>query len=122
MGTHLVVLDRAVAPQSLRFGLLNFLSANKGAELVLLHVPRRLAGQTAEDARRVAREHAASTRSLLESMGIPVAGSLVGDPLPRKAIATEMRSGRHAYEGILLIGEPPGLLRLLQFDLASQLE
>jgi hypothetical protein len=122
MSTYLVVMDKATPAQSLRFGLLNLVSEHKPAELVLLQTPQRLPGESEEDARRAARDSVASARSLLSTMGLPVIDALVGDPLPRKAIATEMRDGRRTYDSIVLTSKAPGLLRFLHFDLAHQLE
>jgi hypothetical protein len=122
VSTYLVVLDKPVPVQSLRFGLLDFVSDHKAAELVLLQIPQRLPVETEEEARRAARENATSARSLLTAMGLPVVDALVGDPLPKKAIAAEIQGGRRSYDGILLAGAAPGLLRMFRFDLAHQLE
>ena len=122
MSTYLVVMDKAVPAQSLRYGLVKFISEHKPAEFVLLQTPERLPGESEEEARRAARESAAAARVQLSAMGLPVAEALVGDPLPRKAIAAEISGGRRTYDGIMLASKAPGLLRLLHFDLAHQLE
>jgi hypothetical protein len=122
MSTYLVVLDAGLSAQSLRYGLLNFTSGHKPTDLVLLQVPRRLPGESEEEARRAARDGVSATRSLLSTMGVPAVDAIVGDSLPRKAIAAEMNGGHRQYDGILLASKPSGFLRFLHFDLAHQLE
>ena len=122
MSTYLVVMDKAAPAQTLRFGLLNFVSEHKPVELVLLQTPDRLPGESEEDSRRAARSNVSATRSLLSTMGLPVVDAVVGDPLPKKAIASEMSSGRRGYDGILLTSKASSLLQFLHFDLAHQLE
>lgn len=121
MGTYLVVMDRAIPPQSLRFGLLNLASRHKPARFVLLQTPQLWPGDSLESGHRAAAAYIASARSLLTAMGLSVVATVVGDPLPRKAIAAEM-AGERTYEGIVLTSKPPSVLRLLQIDVAHQLE
>ena len=122
MSTYLVVLDKGIQPSSLRYGLLDLMSQRKPLQFVLLHSPQRLPGETEEEARTAARDIVSGARSLLSTMGLPVVDAIVGDPLPRKAIALEMKGGRRTYDGIVLTSKPSGLLRLLHFDIASQLQ
>lgn len=121
MSTYLVVMDRAVPAQSMRYGLLDFVSEHAPAELVLLQLTQRLPGETDDDARRAAEDHAASARSLFSAIGLPVLDAVAGDPLPRKAIASELHAGRRTYEGILLASRPDSLLHL-RAGVAHQLE
>jgi hypothetical protein len=122
VSTFLVVLDKAIPAQRLRYGLLNLVSSHKPAELVLLQTVQRLPGESEEEARRAARESVSGARSLLSTMGLPVSDAIVGDALPKKAIAQEMTEGRRTYDGIVLTSKPAGWLRLIQFDPARQLE
>ena len=122
MSTYLVVIDKATSAQDLRFGLLNLVSTHKPVSLVLLQSPERLPGESEEEARRAARDSVSGTRSLLSTMGLPVADAVVGDIVPKKAIAEEMESGRRTYDGIVLTSKSSGLMRFLHFDLARQLE
>jgi hypothetical protein len=122
VSTYLVVIDQAVRVQSLRYGLLNLVSAHKPADLVLLQIPQRLPGESEEEARQAARQSVSAARSLLCTMGLPVSDAVVGDSLPKKAIAAEMTSGRRSYDGIVLTSKPGGWLRFLHLDAAHQLE
>ena len=122
MHTYLVVLERPVSAQSLRFGLLDLVSQLKPAQFVLLQATRPLPGETPDEARCVAFANVLNTRSRLMTMGVPVVDTVVGDPLPKKAIAAELGRGGRTYDGIVLTSKPPELRRLLHCDLARQLE
>lgn len=120
MSTYLVVMDRPVPAQSLRYGLLNRLSADKAAQFVLLQTLSRLPGESEEEARRAARDNLNATASLLSKLDLPVIDTVVGDALPRKAIAQEMAV--RTYDGIVLTTKASKLLSLIGFDLAHQLQ
>ncbi len=122
MSTFLVVLDRVVPPQRLRYGLLNLVSQHRPAELVLLQTLRRLPDETEEVAYAATRLRLESARSLLMAMGLPVTGAMVGDALPKKAIAAAMKSRGEPYDGLVLISNTSGLRRWLQFAVSQQLE
>lgn len=120
MGTYLVVMERALPPQSLRFGLLNFASKHRPAEFVLLQTQHATADDALQDARPAAEANAASARSLLAGMGLSVVDAMVGDSAPSRAIDEAMAAGR-TYEGIVLTWKEPVLLRLLHLDIAHRL-
>jgi hypothetical protein len=120
--TYLVVLDRTVPPQRLRYGLLDLVSQRKPDALVLLQTLRRFPGETEEEAHEATSLSLESTRSLLTAMGLPVTDATIGDALPKKAIVAAMSSSEHAYEGIVLISKTSGLQRWLRFAVSRQLE
>ena len=122
MRKYLVVVEEGASARSLRFGLLNLVSEQKGIELILLQTQDHYGGESEAEARRDAVQSVAAIWAELVAMGLPVIDAIAGDPLPRKAIAAEMTAGRHRYDGIVLTSKAPGLLRMLHFDPAHQLE
>ena len=93
-----------------------------GTEFVLL-VPatpiKHLTSWTDGESRAVARQRADTARARLESVGVAVSGTVIGDPDPYQAVTDALSSDE--YSAIIVSTYPPGMSRWLGVDLIERL-
>ena len=123
MASYLLVANETAESQELLHAVSEIHAEDPGAEFVIvvpatpLNLLQQFAG-TAKSARWLAAQRAQSTRQKLESLGIRVRSTRVGNWDPYLAIEDELL--HEEYEAIVVSTLPPGLSRWLRMDLPSR--
>jgi hypothetical protein len=123
MGRYLLVANQTAESTELHHALDEIHTHDPDAEFVIVipATPLNLLQQfegTVKSARALAAQRAQSTRRELESMGISVSSTRIGNWDPYVSIEQEL--AREEYEAIVLSTLPPGVSRWLRMDLPSR--
>ena len=123
MASYLLVANETAESQELVHAISEILGQDPGAEfaIVVPATPLNLLQQfegTAKSARGLAAQRAQSIRQRLQSLGIRVQSTRVGNWDPYVAIEDELL--HEEYEAIVVSTLPPGLSRWLRMDLPSR--
>lgn len=123
MASYLLVANETAESQELLHAISEIHAQDPAAEFVIVvpATPLNLLQQfegTAKSARGLAAQRAQSTRQKLESQGIRVRSTRVGNWDPYVAIEDEVLHEK--YEAIVVSTLPPGLSRWLRMDLPSR--
>lgn len=123
MADYLVVANETADSPELLHAISGINAQDPGAVFVIVVpvTPLKLLQQfegTAQSARALAAERAQSTRQKLESLGIRVRSTRLGNWDPYVAIEDELLLAE--YEAIVVSTLPPGLSRWLRMDLPSR--
>lgn len=123
MASYLLVANETAESQELLQAISEIHAQDPGAEFVIvvpatpLNLLQQFEGK-AKSARGLAAQRAQSTRQKLESLGIRVRSTRVGNWDPYVAIEDELLHEK--YEAIVVSTLPPGLSRWLRMDLPSR--
>jgi hypothetical protein len=123
MASYLLVANETAESEELLHAITEIHAQDPGAEFVIvvpatpLNLLQQFEGK-AKSARGLAAQRAQSTRQRLESLGIRVSSTRVGNWDPYVAIADELVHQK--YEAIVVSTLPPGLSRWLRMDLPSR--
>lgn len=123
MASYLLVANETAESPELLHAISEIHAQDPDAEFVIVvpATPLNLLQQfegTAKSARGLAAQRAQSTRQRLESLGIRVRSTRVGNWDPNVAIEDELL--HENYEAIVVSTLPPGLSRWLRMDLPSR--
>ena len=123
MSSYLLVANETAESQELVHAISEILGQDPGAEfaIVVPATPLNLLQQfegTAKSARGLAAQRAQSIRQRLQSLGIRVQSTRVGNWDPYVAIEDELL--HEEYDAIVVSTLPPGLSRWLRMDLPSR--
>ena len=123
MASYLLVANETAESQELLHAISEILGQDPGAEfaIVVPATPLNLLQQfegTAQSARGLAAQRAQSIRQRLQSLGIRVQSTRVGNWDPYVAIEDELLHNK--YEAIVVSTLPRGLSRWLRMDLPSR--
>ncbi len=125
MGRHLIVAHQTSASPELVERLMAVAKGDSLAEFVLLvpaTPPEHLLTWTEGESTQVARRTAEAARTRLESAGLRVVRTAIGDASPVLAVTDEMREHSEEYDGIVVCTFPLGMSRWLGLDLHGQLQ
>jgi hypothetical protein len=123
VASYLLVANETAESPELHHAVAEIHTHDSNAEFVIVipATPLNLLQQfegTVKSARGLAAQRAQSTRRYLESLGIRVRSTRIGNWDPYLAIEEELANDK--YEAIVLSTLPPGVSRWLRMDLPSR--
>jgi cytidylate kinase len=125
MSTYLVVAHQTASAPELLDTLLMRKQEDRRAIFVLLAPAtpiHELLEMPDHDSTEAASQALTAAREMFEREGLAIAGAIVGDPDPVKALMDEFIRSRRTYDGIILCTLPFGISRWLSRGLPGEIE